>query len=49
MIVVGLIVSDISPITGEWLSIFIAWNNKWIKNSLGTLLKGKLCLIDLIL
>ena len=48
MIILGLIVLDIPPITGNWFSILIAWNTKWTSNILGTLLKGKLCLIDLI-
>ena len=49
MIVVGPIVSDIPTFTVNWLSIFIAWNTKWIRNSLQTSLKSKLCLIDMIL
>ena len=49
MIFVGRIVSDIPSFTGKWFSILIAWNTKWIINSLVTLLKGKLCHIDLIL
>ena len=49
MIVVGLIMSDMPPFTGKWFRICIYLNTKWIRNSLGILLKGKLFHIDPIL
>ena len=45
----GRIVSDIPLFIGEWFGIWSAWNTKWIRNSLGNLLKGQICLIDPIL
>ena len=49
MNIVGLIVSDIPPFSGMWFRILMDWNNKWIRHSWITLLKVKLCLIELIL
>ena len=49
MIVVGLIMSDMPPFTGKWFRICIYLNTKWIRNSLGIFLNGKLCHIEPIL
>ena len=49
MIVVGIIMQYLPPFMWKWFIILIAWNTKWIRNSLGKLLKGKQCLIYLIL